>query len=173
MAPATIAFRGPLDRQLVGNAGQDTIAAGIAPQDQVAGRDVGVGDGSVLAHLGLAAELAAPFGDGVLLFGGHPGRDAGGQRRAGGRDEDEAIHEGVVDGALQAVDLVQAAHRGVIGERPLRAGLAEMRDPGTVAAGNGRRQLLTVDGDGRLTGRSSGTAAGSHIERERGDVGAW
>ena len=98
----------PLHGEAIGDAREDAVAAGVAPEDQIAVGDIGVGDVLIVTHLGVAAKLAMPFGDGALLFGGGPLRDGGRERRAGGRDEDEAIEEGVVDGTLQSVALVQA-----------------------------------------------------------------
>ena len=59
----------------------------------------------------------------------------------------------------------------VFGEAPLRAGLAEAGQPGAVAAGRGRGQLLAVDGDRGLAGGIERAAAGAHFEGEGGDVG--
>ena len=51
----------PADRQLVGDLGQHLVAGRIAPQDQVGRSDVGLGDGTVVLDLRLAAKLLPPM----------------------------------------------------------------------------------------------------------------
>ena len=71
--------------------------------------DVGVGDVVVVLDAGLAAELAPPVVDGVLHLGAGPFPTLSFERLAGRPDHQEAVHEGVVDRALQAVPLAKRA----------------------------------------------------------------
>ena len=161
-----------LTGQAIGDAGQNAIAARVAPQHQVAGGDVGVGD--------------RPYPRGPA-----PRRGTGGAIRRWRASVRTATHgatpgaSGVPVGVTKTKLSMKASSMGpcspwtlcrplaggVIGEAPLRAGFAEARQPGTVAAGHGRGQLLAVDGDGGLARKIQRTAARAHFQREGGDVG--
>ena len=97
----------PLDRQPGGALLQNGVAARVAPEDEVAVSNVGIGDGSVVFYGSFAAELETPFANGVGHGGGGPVADLVVHGFAGGTDHDEGIHEGVVDGALEGVFLSQ------------------------------------------------------------------
>ena len=58
-----------------------------------------------------AAEFLAPLGDRLVDFGGRPFFDRRMRELAGRTHEDERIHEGVIDGALQVVLFPQALQR--------------------------------------------------------------
>src|SRR5260370_16413269 len=63
---------GPLHGEAAGDARKNAIAARVAPEDEVAIGYVCVGVVLIVAHLGIAPKLPAPFGDGALLFGSPP-----------------------------------------------------------------------------------------------------
>ena len=62
------AFGGPFHRQSIRDPREQLVAARVAPQDQVARSDLGVGDVLVLAYLRVAAKMASPFGNRAPLF---------------------------------------------------------------------------------------------------------
>ena len=78
----------------------------IAPQDQIVGGDIGIGDRVIIFHACVAAELPPPMFDGVPHFGGSPVADFLVHRLAGRAHHQETVHEGVVDGALQPMAFV-------------------------------------------------------------------
>src|SRR5207247_6634789 len=125
------------------------VTCGISPQDQIACGDIGVADLGVLAHLRLAAELAAPFLDGTLLFIRYPLPHACRQRCAGGGDEDKAVQERVVDGTLQSVTLVRSGRRGRIECRPAIARCQEMHGQRTSSTWTGTGPAADDDGRAR------------------------
>ena len=83
--------------------------------------------------------------------------DGGRERRAGGRDEDKAIEEGVVDGALQAVDFVQAGDFGGSTTVHCVPALRKCAGPGAIAAGSGAASfwpsMVTAGGARHRAGR--------------------
>ena len=102
----------PREREFAGGeeAREDAVGGGVAPEDEVFAGEVGVGEGGVVFHGGVAAEDVAPQLGGVGEFGGGPRADVGVEGLAGGTDEDEGLQEGVVDRAGEAGRL---AERGV------------------------------------------------------------
>ena|SRR5881394_1453509 len=96
-----------MKREFGHNASEQAVAARVAPEDEVAVSNVGIGDGSVVFYGSFAAELETPFANGVGHGGGGPVADLVVHGFAGGTDHDEGIHEGVVDGALEGVFLSQ------------------------------------------------------------------
>lgn len=115
---------GPVDGELAGEALEDGVAAGVAPEDEVAGGDVFLGDGSVVLDDGFTAELLAPFADGALHLSLDPGGGFRALGLAGGADDDEAIEEGMVNGALEVGDFGEASWLGCFCEFPLIVALA-------------------------------------------------
>src|SRR4051812_34398500 len=87
----------PFQRELVDDPGEDFVASGISPKNQVAVRYVGFGDGCVIPDLRFTAKLTAPFFDRPRLLVLHPFGDSGRSRLSGWLDENEAVHKGVID----------------------------------------------------------------------------
>src|SRR4051812_17809287 len=106
----------------------------------------------------------------MLLLIGDPLGDTRRHGCAGGGDEDEAIEESVVDGALEAMLLVKPGELDGVDCRPLRPGFLEMGCPGTVGHGAGDGDFLTIDGDNRLAREVERAAARTHREGEGGDI---
>src|SRR5947199_10837519 len=100
--------RRPFHGQAIRNAREHPIAGGIAPEDQVGGGDLRLRDCAVVAYLRVAAELASPFVDGVLLLGGDPAAGGWRDRSTGRRDENEAAEECVLHRSLESMAPVQA-----------------------------------------------------------------
>ena len=93
------AFRGPFNRQLAYNPGQQLVALRVTPQDEVGGHVTKL-DVRVVLHDGPAAELAVPLGDGVFHLSLHPFTDGGIHRLAGRAYHDKAVKKGIVNRPL-------------------------------------------------------------------------
>ena len=121
----------PLDRQLIGDLRQDGIAAGSPHRTRL----WAAMSASLISLSSLTRALprnSPPVVDGVRHLGGGPSSDLVVEWIPGRPDHQEAIHEGVVDRALQAVPLAQGA---VIIRRdrgPTAVDLAEMGRPRAV-----------------------------------------
>ena len=92
-----------MEREFGRNAGEQTVAARIAPEDEIVIGDVGIGDGDVIFDGRCTAELESPFANGVGHGIGGPLADLVVHGFAGRADHDEGVHEGVVDWALEVV----------------------------------------------------------------------
>ena len=155
------AVGGPLHRQAVGDPRQNAIAARVAPEDQVAVGDVGVRDVLIVAHLRVAAELPAPFGDGALLFGGDPRATFAASGVPVGETKTKLSRKASSMGPCRPWRLCRpgrsAASRRLPTARPIlrKCAVQERSLPGT-----GRGQLLTVDRHQRRRATSSGQAPG-------------
>jgi hypothetical protein len=94
---------GPFQRQLVDYSGEDLVAPGVAPQDQIAVGYIGVGDRGIVLYGRIPAHLGTPEMDGVGFFGFCPVAYGFIHRAAGGINHYEAVHEGIVYRALEVV----------------------------------------------------------------------
>ena len=163
----------PLDGQLVGDFREHRIAGGIAPKDEVAGGDVRVVDGRVVLHRRITAELAAPFELGPLQLRLRPGIHFVIPCGLGGLHKEELVHEGIIDGAAEAVLFQQLALVLQFGtERllPTTFREAEMHAPGAVGSRAGDIERLAFDDDLHLFERPQRGVTGGHVESEGGDV---
>src|SRR5690242_18664696 len=115
------------------DASEQYVAVRVAPEDEVAVGDVGVGNGSVVLDGSRAAELESPFANGVGHGGGGPFANLVVHGLASRTDHDEGVHEGVVDGTLEAVTFFQVVVRSVGGWLPKVFFLFVERAPGTVS----------------------------------------
>ena len=143
---------------------------GVAPEDEVCRGDVLVGDGRVVLEAGFAAELATPVFDGVGHFVLDPSARRvvhGLSRRA---DHDEAVHQRVIDGALEVVAFVEAGLDGGVDGFPGAIDLAEVGEPGAVGLGFDGGELAVVDGDAGVVVVVEGAVAGLEGEGESGNV---
>ena len=151
---------------------EDFVGGGVAPEYQVFGGEVGVGERGVGDDGGVAAEDIAPevAGGGEFVF--DPGAELGVERFAGGADEDEGLEKSVGDGTGEAGGFTRAGGGGG-SESPFAVRFFEA----TAEAGVGVAQLLAVDDDAatgsqdvefadvlRCEGDAGpGGAAGAHI----------
>src|SRR5688572_6080344 len=123
---------GPGYRKLVADPGQVLVAAWIAPENEVRrGLVVGIYLRVVLLQ-DLAAELPPPVLHGMRHFLLYPTADLVIERLSRGPDEDETLHECIIDGTLQAVNLVEASRRRFRGQLPLAILLPERGGPRAV-----------------------------------------
>ena len=139
----------PRERELSGGEElcEDAVGGGVAPEYQVFGGEVGVGERGVGDDGGVAAEDVAPEVAGGGEFALDPGAELGVERFAGRADEDERFEEGVVHGTGEAGGFAEAASAAgaprVAGamkvERGIGGGdgLAVEHDGGGVDAGEG------------------------------------
>jgi hypothetical protein len=70
--------------------------------------------------------------DGVLLFGFEPGGGFVVEGRRGWSDEDEAVHEGVIDGALEAVAFGKGISFCLVDSLPFAVFFAKVSGPGAI-----------------------------------------
>ena len=163
--------------------GDDGVGGGVAPEDEVLVVEVGGGDRGIVFHDQFAAENVAPHFCRVGEFGGGPGADFGIERLAGGADEDEGVHERIVDGAAEAghfAGLLAPASVGVgvVLVRPLAVCFHEPVVGDDFADGDG----LAVDGRGEACGAVQHNAQDGDVARGdfetfwgrelHGDIGA-
>ena len=133
-------------------------------------RDVGVRDRRIVLQPDFAAILATPVFRGVPRFRGDPSSDRRVERLPGRPDEEEGIHERVVDRALQSMALPEAVGR-CFAVAPRDALLVERDAPRTVRTRRRRGHLVAVQIDRHGLPRVERAEAGRHGERDGGDVG--
>src|SRR5579875_845388 len=122
-------FTVPADRQLVGDLGQDFVAARIAPEDKIMGSDIGVGESAIVLNPRLTTKLLAPVRDSVSHLRRNPGANLVVKWLASRPDHQKTIQEGVVDRTLQSGPFAQLAIFDLRNHLPGVVFLAEMRRP--------------------------------------------
>ena len=153
-----------MNRQLAGNLGQQAIAARIAPENQVMSGNVGISDRGVVLHARIASELPPPMLGGMLHFGRRPGPDLVVCGLAGRAHHKKAVHEGVIDRALQSMPLLQAAFVYLSHGLPTAAILSEVSRPRSIRQHRGRVNVLAIENYLGLMHVIQRAMAGGHAE---------
>ena len=131
--------------------------------------EVVVGDVDIVLHARFASEVTPPFLDGPRHLLLHPGfnRGVGGFSR--GLHDEERIHEGVVDGALQVVSLLQAFRRESA-QDPFPVDLVGRDFERAVGPHLGSFEIESIHGEDDRLGRIERGPSRGNFQRERGDV---
>ncbi len=166
------ALSGPTDRQLDRYFCEKLIAAGITPQHEVARSDVRVRDFAIRLDSRVTPKHSPPFSQRTIRLRRRPCSNFFVQCLPGRSYHDEAVHEGVVNWALQAVALGEftCGRRKWRNVFSLPAVLAQVRRPRAVRRHARCRQRLIVETHRYCTGVLQRTQSGRHRTRNRRDV---
>ena len=153
------------------DAREQFVAAWVAPEDEIAVGDVGIGDGSVVLGGSVAAELETPFSDGVGHCGGGPFADLVVHGFSGRTDHDEGVHEGIVDWALEAMTFSYTPVGRPCNQSPAILLFFEMDCPGTVKRSFRYLDELIIEDDFWRSIVNKRTEAVRHRKSEGRDIG--
>jgi hypothetical protein len=140
----------PMEREFRRDAREQAVAARVAPENEVAVGNVGIGDSSVVFDGSFTAELETPLADGVGHGGRGPLTDLVVHGLASRADHGKGVQEGVVDWALEAVPFSQMLLGRFGYQSPTIFLFFEMGGPGAIGRNRGTVYYLAVQRDQEL-----------------------